>query len=636
MASVFLSYDREDAGKARSIATALEKVGHSVWWDRHIAGGAQYGTEIEEALERSDAVVVLWSASAVRSAWVRDEAAAGRDAGKLVPARLDSTDPPMGFRQYQTVDLSRWKGTRSAGAFDELNRAVDGLGAQSDTPTPVVQRSVPARARNWRRRGLLTGAILAILIVGAWLVSRMARSTAAPIVAVATADESASSRQLARDLLVKLGTLQGTDTNPIELVDQGSGRTPNFTFRIAGSQVGTQTHASVTLTDQKQTLLWSKDFNVPASQIGDLKQQIALSAGRVLECATQAISSGELDQPTLKLYLNGCATLSGLAGNEFRALVPVFRRVTKNAPRFEGGWGQLLLTETFMVGWESLPADSSEAATLRRDIAEARQRYPRIPEAYWAEYLLNIRNLERKAEIIHRAIEAHPNHPLLVAVHANFLFGVGRLAEAVQAAKRAAELSPLSPDETSAYINLLGWSGKADLAQAELDKAERMWPGASNLVDSRWRHHLRYGDPKEALRISRSGANAGYADQEAYLRARIDPTQANVERAISYAKSRIPRDPRAMGMLAATLAEFGREEEVFAILEGPRKAEIVEAGFDAFFRPAYHRLRHDPRFMKAAHTYGLVDYWRKSGKWPDFCFEPDLPYDCKAEAAKLN
>lgn len=29
------------------------------------------------------------------------------------------------------------------------------------------------------------------------------------------------------------------------------------------------------------------------------------------------------------------------------------------------------------------------------------------------------------------------------------------------------------------------------------------------------------------------------------------------------------------------------------------------------------------------------DYWRKSGKWPDFCFRPDLPYDCKAEAARL-
>jgi hypothetical protein len=31
----------------------------------------------------------------------------------------------------------------------------------------------------------------------------------------------------------------------------------------------------------------------------------------------------------------------------------------------------------------------------------------------------------------------------------------------------------------------------------------------------------------------------------------------------------------------------------------------------------------------------LLSHWQKGGKWPDFCFEPDLAYDCKAEAAKL-
>jgi hypothetical protein len=45
-------------------------------------------------------------------------------------------------------------------------------------------------------------------------------------------------------------------------------------------------------------------------------------------------------------------------------------------------------------------------------------------------------------------------------------------------------------------------------------------------------------------------------------------------------------------------------------------------------------MRRDPRFMSLAAKLGLVDYWRSSGKWPDFCSEPGLPYDCKAEAAK--
>jgi hypothetical protein len=45
VASVFLSYVREDMEKARPIAVALEAAGHSVWWDRQIKGGAQYFSE---------------------------------------------------------------------------------------------------------------------------------------------------------------------------------------------------------------------------------------------------------------------------------------------------------------------------------------------------------------------------------------------------------------------------------------------------------------------------------------------------------------------------------------------------------------------------------------------------------------
>lgn len=47
MASVFLSYDRDDSAAAKIIATVLEKAGHSVWWDLHVRGGAQFSKVIE-------------------------------------------------------------------------------------------------------------------------------------------------------------------------------------------------------------------------------------------------------------------------------------------------------------------------------------------------------------------------------------------------------------------------------------------------------------------------------------------------------------------------------------------------------------------------------------------------------------
>jgi hypothetical protein len=33
--------------------------------------------------------------------------------------------------------------------------------------------------------------------------------------------------------------------------------------------------------------------------------------------------------------------------------------------------------------------------------------------------------------------------------------------------------------------------------------------------------------------------------------------------------------------------------------------------------------------------WGYFDYWRKTGHWPDFCFEPDPQLDCRAEADRL-
>jgi TIR domain len=99
MADVFISYVSDDRALAAALARALELSGHSVWWDRNLHGGADFAAEIERELNAARAVIVLWSAKSRDSPWVRDEAAYARDAGKLVPVRLDDVASPLGFRQ---------------------------------------------------------------------------------------------------------------------------------------------------------------------------------------------------------------------------------------------------------------------------------------------------------------------------------------------------------------------------------------------------------------------------------------------------------------------------------------------------------------------------------------------------------
>lgn len=167
MSTVFLSYCRSDQADAARLAAALAEAGLDVWWDHLIEGGAAFAQRIESALEGADAVLVLWSERAVRSDWVLDEAARGRDLHKLVPASLDGTPAPLGFRQYQTVDLRAWRAGGDAKAIDALRRGIASVGATPAAPTAPTQGTARADANPDRgRRRLLAGALLAVPAAG--------------------------------------------------------------------------------------------------------------------------------------------------------------------------------------------------------------------------------------------------------------------------------------------------------------------------------------------------------------------------------------------------------------------------------------------------------------------------------------
>ena len=124
MAKIFLSYAREDVDAAKQLAGCIASAGHEVWWDRHIQGGSRFSDEIDRALKDAEAVVVMWSDASVASAWVQDEAAEGRDSGRLVPVALGGCRPPLGFRQFHTIALGEWDGRGEPQSLDEVIAAI--------------------------------------------------------------------------------------------------------------------------------------------------------------------------------------------------------------------------------------------------------------------------------------------------------------------------------------------------------------------------------------------------------------------------------------------------------------------------------------------------------------------------------
>lgn len=634
MPSVFLSYVREDADKARAIAAFLERAGNSVWWDARMKGGAEYSAEIESALTAADKIVVLWSSRSVASAWVRDEAAAGRDSGRLVPVALDGTPPPLGFRQFQTIDLSRWKGGARAAVLSDLANAVADHVPKDAAPPPHV-RGRPARPRFLLAWIAITALIIAAL-AGWWLLGRAQGQT--PVVAIDTISGTSQSRQVARQLAVRLGDVESARSDSFRLIS-GRGKA-DIILQVDAEDRGDLLRRDLSvLSGADRSILWSASMQQPASRSGDLAEQLTLTSERVLSCALQALSHRRerIDTPTLKLYLSGCSRLQEVYGNaEYDpALISLFEQVVRKAPHFEAAWAKLLATESEVVRIPDAPPQLRDHLRAHTQQVEKLSLEP--GELYAARAsLLPQSDFARIESIYDDGIRADPDNALLYRLRTELYQKVGRMRDAVFDASRALKIDPLSPALQDNYISALAYAGEVEAAYQQLRKSEAIWPNAQNIQMARYRLDLRFGDAEAALAANRASAIALDPAQEDFILARIDPTPHNIQKALNEERAVYASEPRYIAGLVQALAQFGRKDEVIDVLLHYRRLDALGFNAEVLFRPAMRDVWRDPKSIAAAAHLGLVRYWTVNGQWPDFCSDPTLPYDCKREAAKYR
>ena len=79
-----------------------------------------------------------------------------------------------------------------------------------------------------------------------------------------------------------------------------------------------------------------------------------------------------------------------------------------------------------------------------------------------------------------------------------------------------------------------------------------------------------------------------------------------------------PRPPSHEFLIAVFAAHYGDLDLAFAAL---RKRFVETPTTDMFLLwwPFENDLHADPRFKQIVLDLGLVDYWRRSGDWGDFC-----------------
>jgi hypothetical protein len=186
---IFISYASADRDRARAVAQALEARGWSVWWDREIPLGRSYDEVIETALAHARCMLVLWSATAVASEWVRSEASEGKRRAMLVPVFLEAVDAPLAFRLLNGARLDDWQPGQPSAEFERLCARVAEL---LDTPASgrmaaahergsisEAPREAPSSVRA-KATARVVGAVAALLVIAGGVYQYLAQSPAKP------------------------------------------------------------------------------------------------------------------------------------------------------------------------------------------------------------------------------------------------------------------------------------------------------------------------------------------------------------------------------------------------------------------------------------------------------------------------
>ena len=364
MGIIFLSYARDDEAFAGTLARVLESAGHDVWWDRRIDSGEEFAAEIEAALERADVVLVAWSSHSVKSAWVRDEASAGREDGRLLPVSIDGSRPPMGFRQYQTLDLARWKGGSRDGRTAELLKAVDRrLKGKGET---VAHRTEPRRpdVRGWRVWSVAAALVLVLTAVAALLVPRFQAnaepaslavlpfknmSAGAPYFAEGVAEEI--SDQLSREPQFKVTGRTSADLFKDAADLRDVGRRLHVAYVLEGSvrSAGQQVRVDVALVEtRKGVRLWSQDFRGSLNDMfaiqDSIGQQVAAHVRRQLIRSPQS-STMKTSGEVYSLYVTARSLMRQREPGKLDAALDLLKRAVKLDPNYAPAWARLALAD---------------------------------------------------------------------------------------------------------------------------------------------------------------------------------------------------------------------------------------------------------------------------------------------------
>jgi TolB-like protein len=653
---IFLSYSRDDQATARRFAEGFERAGWSVWWDQALHSGEDYDKVTEKALEEARAVVVLWSKKSVDSRWVRAEATQADRNGTLVPAMIEPCKRPIMFELKQTADLSGWSGDPGDKGWLAYLASVRRL---VDRGEPVATAPVAPAPDHPRRRGgngvgIAIGT-LALLVVGAgiWALSRRsADPVAPPVVAVNTSvtlavlpfvnlssdpEQEYFSDGLTEEILNQLAQIKDLRV---------TARTSSFAFkgknedaRVIGEELGVanllegsirkdgnQLRITAQLVGSKDGVhRWSQTYARELKDVFAIQEDIAKDVAEALSIALEVGKASGRKRGTASLeaydnYLRAAALARQGTVEGARRAIKLSRNAVALDPAFVEAWAGLLATLNNV-----LVQDPAAGADERREMEVVRAKITSLDPDNPAMHGLRAIDFLQRGEWAESEAEARAAmklDPANTGGNSLVLLATGRVREALQYIERARLADPLSKGASMWLQIVLDQAGRVDDAQTEYLRSKdlvgddgapdwyalrRLWAKSDSppaLVKEKFGLALKgMNQPMELDRFLMERLDDKVAARAAIRKAFDDPASQNVSR---------------LNRIVWYADHFGDKDLALAALR--REFIDLHGNYWTYLWDPYETgLRSDVRFKDIVRDLGLVDYWRSSGNWGDFC-----------------
>lgn len=633
--SVFLSYASTDRAVATVVVDLLERAGFSVWWDGLLEGGERYSQTIAQSLEAARAVVVLWSAASTASHWVHDEAERGRDTGRLVPLSIDGSQPPLGFRQFQAIDVSKALSDPASEPVQKVLRSVGVLLKREPQPLSAARVSGPATALT-RRKALIAGTVAIAGGTGAFFAARRLwwSESATPRIAVlpfANLTGDAEQRYFSDGLTSEIRTrltrnplLQIVGQASSETVDKQSGDIRKIAkdlgvgFVLSGNvqRSADRVKIAAEMTEGASGLSrWAQSYERPIADIFAVQNEIAATVSQALSVALTRQDKAAADTlggtqsvAAFDAYLRGRELYeAGIDEAGDRAALAYFERAISLDPAYAGA--HAARSRALMV-IANLYDDEAQRTQHVADAVTAAQKATSLAPAF-AEgfsalgFAQSIGKLDMRAAAAPyaRSFELAPGDADILARYGTFLSRLRKDAEAKSAIAHAAQLDPLNARTFRSSGDVAFAAGDNRTAIEQYRMAISLNPTLSGIHSLMGFAQLMSGDLDAAAQSFEREKSAPRRLPGLAMIARRRGDAAGAEKALAALTAEM--GDKSLYQYAQIFAQWGENDRALTALEqawAKRDGGFVMMYSDPLLAP----LRGEARFRALATAGGFV------------------------------